>query len=164
MTVLFYWLALVPPVYKYCTKNNYVESSINELPKCIKTNFIFVLVAVIGYVAVYRLVMLAYAELKAIDKMMINKMTFPANRDSRKSKKKTYSMDVADSVEMGTIKDKTSFPHCEKNEDIQVGIHVKKETKLASSVHSCWAKNGETCSWKVCFLFMCSMFMHCPIN
>lgn len=137
MTVLLYWLAVVPPLYSYCNQKKYVESCSDGFSGCIQTNCIFVLVAVIGYVGVYRLVMWVYSQLKALDKKMWKKINSPdPDRDSRKSRKIAYPMDGVDSVEFVGIKGKKPYPHSENNEELLVGIHVKKETKLASSANS----------------------------
>ncbi|KAH8260346.1 hypothetical protein KR026_009712, partial [Drosophila bipectinata] len=137
LTVVFYWLGVVPAVYTYCKKKNYVESkaSIEEFQRYIKTHFVFILSAVIGYVIVYRLVMFAHAKLKVIDKKMWNRVNSPMqqpDKDFRKNGRVYYSKDNVDSVELGRKKGKQR----KTTEDTLVSIHVKRETKLGSSAKS----------------------------
>ncbi|KAH8329383.1 hypothetical protein KR074_009197 [Drosophila pseudoananassae] len=126
----------MPPIYNFCKKKRFVESEWDNVIKYIQTNGLLALIALVGYIVIYRLVMWAYAELKAYDNKIWYDLHLPKTHLKESRKNLVCSSDKVDCVELSTIEENQKVPHSNTNEDILVGIHVKKQTKLESSAKS----------------------------
>nr|XP_043068638.1 uncharacterized protein LOC122321790 [Drosophila bipectinata] len=141
ITVISYWLFLVPPSYKFCKKKHLIESNFDssDVFKYIQTNCIFALIALVGYIVIFRLVMWYYAKVKAFDNKMWYDLHSPMldRKESRNNLVCSWSgPDEVDSAELSATKENKKVPHSKTDENILVGIHVEKQTQLESSTTS----------------------------
>lgn len=120
----------MPPLYNYCKRKQLVETTLDDVINYIRTNCMFALIAMVGYIILFRLVMLFYAEVKEYDNNMWENLHSPVMDRGDEFKRSRRKLDEVDGFELD---DKIPCPQSKTNEDILVGIHLKTETKLASS-------------------------------
>lgn len=123
----------MPPLYNFCKKKHLVETKFDEAINYIRTHCLFALTAMLGYMVLFRVVVLTYAAAKANDNKMWNKIPSPMLDRGDEFKNSRCILDEVDGVELD---ERSPCPQSKTNENILVGIHVKTEKQLESSAKS----------------------------
>ncbi|EDV33046.1 uncharacterized protein Dana_GF22794 [Drosophila ananassae] len=145
ITVLFYWMILVPIIYNYCKGKKIIEMDMNKLIDSMTTHATFVLCLMIGYVILYRIVMFTYMKLKVCDIEMWHTLK-KTKEDPESYLQKTHyqpvSLEHIDVVDSGKKKKANTLGSPQMIRTISdplltegdlARIHIKHETKPLSS-------------------------------